>query len=240
MENNDRPQLLGAAPVRAGSGGVPLSRQRAAVLERLRQHGFPATVSGLAGELVLHANTVREHLDVLVELGLVTRERAATGRRGRPASHYVAADHREPDPRVRDYAGLATALAGHLERASADPGAAALEVGRGWGRELATASPGAPVGRAGRAGARHRVVVLLGELGFDPQADRRATTVALRRCPLLDAARRHPRVVCRVHLGIVRGALETYRGDPESTELLAFSEPGACRLHLTTAPASGG
>jgi hypothetical protein len=47
-------------------------------------------------------------------------------------------------------------------------------------------------------------------------------------------------VVCQVHLGIVRGALEVYRGDPEPTALLPFAEPGACRLHLRTAAATDG
>jgi predicted ArsR family transcriptional regulator len=78
------------------------------------------------------------------------------------------------------------------------------------------------------------VVGLLDELGFAPAADAQATTVALRRCPLLDAAREHPQVVCQVHLGIVRGALEHLDGDPGPTDLLPFAEPGACRLHLDT------
>jgi predicted ArsR family transcriptional regulator len=78
------------------------------------------------------------------------------------------------------------------------------------------------------------VVGLLDELGFAPEADSRAATVALRRCPLLDAAREHPQVVCQVHLGIVRGALEHHGGDPEPTDLIPFAEPGACRLHLDT------
>lgn len=236
VENNGR---LGPAPVRPGSGGAPLSRPRLAVLERLRLHGRPATSSELAAELGAHPNTVREHLDALVDQGLVIRERGPARGRGRPAWRYAAAEG-EPDPRVRDYAGLATALAGHLERVSPDPAADGLEVGREWGRELATGSSAdsAAGGSTGRA--RHRVVGLLRELGFDPQADARATTVALRRCPLLDAARRHPQVVCQVHLGIVRGALEVYRGDPEPTALLPFAEPGACRLHLRTTAATDG
>jgi len=181
---------------------------------------------------------VREHLDALVDQGLVIRERGPARGRGRPAWRYAAAG--EPDPRVRDYAGLATALAGHLERVSPDPAADGLDVGREWGRELATGSSADAAAGGSTVRARHRVVGLLRELGFDPQADARATTVALRRCPLLDAARRHPQVVCQVHLGIVRGALEVYRGDPEPTELLPFAEPGACRLHLRTAAAADG
>src|SRR3546814_19925983 len=57
----------------------------------------------------------------------------------------------------------------------------------------------------------------------------KATTVRLTRCPLLETAKEFPDVVCGVHLGIVRGALEEYGGDSERTDLFAFSEPGACR-----------
>ncbi len=230
MEINPDLPTLGPAPVR-GSVGPPLSGPRGAVLERLQRTGAPVTIAGLAAELGLHPNTAREHLDGLIERGLATRKRAEAAGRGRPAWRYTAAiDRLEPDPRVRDYAGLASALAGHLTRTSPDPSADGLAAGRAWGRSLVAEHPGHP-----GATPRHRVVALLDELGFAPQADADARSVALRRCPLLDAAREYPEVVCQVHLGIVRGALERYEGDPEPTELLAFAEPGACRLHLDTA-----
>jgi predicted ArsR family transcriptional regulator len=54
----------------------------------------------------------------------------------------------------------------------------------------------------------------------------------LTRCPLLEAAHEYPDIVCGVHLGLVRGALEVF-GDPDAeSEIDPFSEPGACRLHL--------
>jgi predicted ArsR family transcriptional regulator len=79
------------------------------------------------------------------------------------------------------------------------------------------------------------VVDLLEELGFAPSPDARAGVVKLRRCPLLEAAHQYPEVVCGVHLGVVRGALEELGASPEQTECTAlhpFSEPGACRLEL--------
>jgi len=59
--------------------------------------------------------------------------------------------------------------------------------------------------------------------------------LGLLRWPLLEAAHKYPDVVCGVHLGIVRGALEEYGADPSNTDLFPFSEPGACRLDLRTA-----
>ncbi|MDN5858283.1 MAG: helix-turn-helix domain-containing protein [Pseudonocardia sp.] len=225
-------ERLGPAPVRGTPAGPAISGQRALVLERLQRRTEPVTLAAFAAELDVHVNTVREHLDALVERGLAVRDRAPSRGRGRPAWTYAAAaDRVEPDPRVREYAGLASALAAHLARTSGDPAADALEAGRAWGLELAGDRP-APGRRRSGLASRRRVLDLLDELGFDPLADGRATTAALRRCPLLDAATRHPQVVCGVHLGIVRGAMETYGGDPERTELLPFAEPGACRLHL--------
>jgi predicted ArsR family transcriptional regulator len=91
-------------------------------------------------------------------------------------------------------------------------------------------------------GARRRVVALLGELGFDPRPDARSAVVKLRRCPLLEAAHQYPEVVCGVHLGVVRGALDELGNDPDRTErtaLQSFSEPGACRLDLLPRSSTG-
>jgi len=204
------------------------------VLERLQQAGTPTTIAALAAELGAHQNTVREHLDALVGLGLAVRGQEKGRGRGRPAWIYAAAiDNVEPDQRVRDYAGLATALAAHIARASDDPGAAALDAGRAWGRELAAGRRREPASSTAAA-ARRQVIDLLRELGFDPLADPAATTAALRRCPLLDAAKRYPGVVCQVHLGMVRGAMDMVGGDPQRTDLLPFAERGACRLRLLT------
>jgi len=85
---------------------------------------------------------------------------------------------------------------------------------------------GAPEG--GRASHRH---------GVRARACKRLSVVRLTLCPLLEAAHKHPDVVCGVHLGIVRGALEEYGADPTGTDLLPFSEPGACRLELLARPA---
>jgi predicted ArsR family transcriptional regulator len=78
---------------------------------------------------------------------------------------------------------------------------------------------------------------LLTGLGFDPTADSRVQTVRLRQCPLIAAAREEPEVVCSVHLGIVRGALESWHTRSDGTSLVPFAEPGACLLHLTGATA---
>jgi len=186
----------------------------------------------LATATGLHINTLREHLEALEEAGLVQRRRAAPHGRGRPAWLYLAT----PQEEKSGYAGLAATLAATIHRTSDSPREDGIAAGREWGRDLARArgrpqDPGAPA-------ARRHVVRLLADIGFAPVADDRHSVVRLTRCPLLEAANRYPDVVCGVHLGVVRGALEEYGADAERSELFAFSEPGACRLELMTRPAA--
>jgi predicted ArsR family transcriptional regulator len=223
--------VLGPEPAPALGVTVPLSGQRLRVLEYVRAHS-PVRVADAATDLDLHPNTVREHLDAVVDLGLVERSTAEALGRGRPATVYRASAA-DPAVAVRDYAGLATALAGHLARTSAHPERDARAAGIEWGREL--------IGEHGQAGGDPRQSVLEGltRLGFAPDHEDRPGHhggiggIALRRCPLLDAARRYPTVVCQVHLGIVEGMLERL-GAPSARGLglVPFAEPGACRLLL--------
>lgn len=222
-----------------------LSAARAGILDVLIDQPESCTVRALSALTRQHPNTIREHLDGLMDDRLAVRTRAPAQGRGRPAWLYSAAPEVGSEPGAREYAGLASALAAQITRTSRQPRADAIEAGRMWGRELMRRSPVGvgvclgPVPGAAMApsavAARREVVNLLEELGFAPSPDARAAVVKLRRCPLLEAAHQHPEVVCGVHLGIVRGALDELGSDPDRTErtaLQSFSEPGACRLDL--------
>ena len=155
--------------------------------------------------------------------------------RGRPAWLFSAAPEVGFEPGARGYAGLASALAAHIARTSRQPRADSIEAGLLWGRGLVrrstatevvtpaqasaptvVASEGAGPGpkEPDAVSARREVITLLEELGFAPSPDARAGVVKLRRCPLLKAAHQHPAVVCGVHLGVVRGALDELGADP--------------------------
>jgi predicted ArsR family transcriptional regulator len=227
---------LTETPAKPGLGPAPaavrnarnMSPSRAALLETLRAQTGPTTLAALARAAGLHQNTVRDHLDALVDAGLAARSSAPPSGRGRPAWLYQAT---QADPEAAsEYAGLAAALASALHHRSTSPVEDALVAGHTWGHDLARAHQ-APSGRSVTS-ARRGVVELLDDLGFAPEADARATKVRLTRCPLLEAAHRYPDVVCAVHLGLTQGALEEYGADPDQVRLLPFAEPGACLLHL--------
>jgi predicted ArsR family transcriptional regulator len=198
------------------------------LLETLRDQPEPTTIAALVAATGLHANTVREHLEALERRGLVSRRKARANGRGRPAWLYFALGD-EPSPRS-EYAGLASTLAAAITRSSDTPREDAIAAGTEWGHELAR-DHGRPDG-AGPVAARREVLALLEDIGFAPEYVGAGSAVRLTRCPLLEAAHRYPDVVCGVHLGIVRGALEEYDVDAAGTDLVPFAEPGACRLHL--------
>lgn len=210
-----------------------MSRSRSELLDRLTGQPEPTTLSALVEVSGLHPNTLREHLSALEKAGLVRRFRAQPHGRGRPAWLYEATEHSD-DGGGAEYAGLAATLAAAIHRTSSAPAEDAVAAGTQWGHDLAR-SKGAP-GEAGDPAARRQVIALLADFGFGPEPDERDEVVRLTRCPLLEAAHRYPDVVCGVHLGLVRGALEEYGVDPAGTDLLPFSEPGACRLDLVTRP----
>ncbi len=187
------------------------------------------TLAELSAVTSLHPNTLREHLESLESRGSVRRRQADPSGRGRPAWLYETTGTSTAS-RAMEYAGLATALASVIARHSTDPRGEALEAGQDWGRALVRAK-GLPRGR-GAIWVRRSVVTLLADLGFSPEPSVRATSVRLTRCPLLDAARAEPEIVCGVHLGIVRGALQEWGADTQDAELSPFSEPGACRLQM--------
>jgi predicted ArsR family transcriptional regulator len=206
---------------------APLSGSRAAVLAALERQPEPTTLATLSRTTSLHVNTIREHLEALQSQGQVRRRRAAPSGRGRPAWLYEATRPSHPSG-VSEYAALASTLAAAIHRSSPDPRGEGIDAGKAWGQALARGKQEGDV--SGAADARQRVVDLLTDLGFAPEPLNRATAVRLTRCPLLDAARSHPDVVCGVHLGIVRGALQEWGTPVHDVELLPFSEPGACRL----------
>lgn len=212
---------------------------RVAILEVLRAHDGTMDVPALAERVGLHPNTVRTHLDQLVEAGLVESsvERRATP--GRPRLLFRATPvGGDPDGPYRLLAGILAAGMGEARSAA--------EAGRRWGRQVVADEPGAgddlPV---------DRLLALLSDVGFDPTlrpdapaADDGAPAgtdappgtdvrvIELRRCPFHDLAREHPDIVCSVHLGLMQGALEQMQAPPAAVRLEPFVRPGVCAVRL--------
>ncbi|HET8616417.1 MAG TPA: helix-turn-helix domain-containing protein [Actinomycetales bacterium] len=214
------------------------AKSRRAVLEVLRRSDDALDAAQVAAEVDRHVSTVRQHLEALARGGVVSRRVERRTIRGRPRVLYAATSRREPD----DGDGLlAMMLASHLAHGD-DPSAQAEDAGRRWGLALTAAS----TARAADAPApdqasvvpdvvaTQRIIDLLGEVGFEPQAraTRHGTEIDLHRCPFEQVARSHPEVACSVHLGLMRGALEALGSPVRADRLEPFVTPQLCRAHL--------
>lgn len=238
---------LTIGPRRAQPPRPRLSSARASVLRTLLAAGGPVTVAALAGQLGQHSNTVREHLDALVADGRVERVRSAPEGRGRPAWLYCPADedgeHGTPTAELlggplgtdgQEYVALAVALIDQVSATSPDPTALARQAGERWGRSLAEERlMTGELEHTEEITSADAVSNILRDLRFTPRPSGETTVTKLTTCPFLDAARRHPEVVCQIHLGIVRGALERLGKNPDDVDLRPFAAPGACLLRLS-------
>jgi predicted ArsR family transcriptional regulator len=214
---------------------VLASISRMAVLELLRSRPQPLGVAEVAQHVGLHQNTVRSHLELLVDSGYVVRRSEPPRGPGRPRVVYEATA--APDSE-RNYRLLAEVLAQYLVSTSERPAEAAMKAGRSWAGSAGRLQHGAggsgtgtgtdPAPPASDDAAVAAVVRMLGDSGFAPELSADGTSINLHRCPFRELAVSHPDVVCGAHLGIIQGALADLGALVSATRLLPFVTPGLC------------
>lgn len=202
-------------------------RRRVQILGEFGARPDGLDVQEIAGRLGLHPNTIRWHLAILADAGLVTSHAEARATPGRPRIVYIRAETARP-PEGESYRLLATILGETLGRLE-DGLARAEEEGAAWGRHLVKRPP--PHARPTDAEAVREVVGLLAEQGFRPELAE--GEIRMRRCPFRELAETGDGVVCAVHRGLISGALRALRSDLDVERLDAFVEPELCiaRLH---------
>ena len=161
--------------------------------------------AALAEAVGLHLTTIRFHLDVLEQAGLVHRLVERGGRPGRPRQLYSVAEDADSGGAGSDqsYRELAEVLAGAL---GDDPEVARQRTevaGRRW------AETQVPAQELSWDEGTKAVGAVFDRLGFAPRLvdDGDGRHVELTACPFRDLARSYPQVVCAVHAGLLRGAL---------------------------------
>lgn len=177
------------------------------------------TISELVDATSLHPNTVREHLQRLIDDGYVVALPELRTTRGRPRVLYSVADGAVASSPIQRRKVKAAAERGDLMR-----------------RVL----PGAPPELDDEA--LHQVDALIDDLidaGFDPLVDERALTVDLTPCAQAEAQASHREVLCSVHLGLMQSVL-TEAGGPLSVDGMRSScDPRQCIVQLMHASAAG-
>jgi predicted ArsR family transcriptional regulator len=199
---------------------------RGKLLRALAASEEPLDAHVLARQVGLHVNTVRWHLGVLLDAGLVTADRSGSGAPGRPRLGYRL----QSGAGARDGLELfAEILVDALAHQDGDAAGSLEAAGRARGRTLVRPRFGGERG-VGFEEAVGTLVRLLQGLGFQARSDRDADGefVAVKPCPFGEMASRHSSIVCPVHLGLMRGVFDALRAPVEATSLEPFVTPHLC------------
>ncbi|MGL3150430.1 helix-turn-helix transcriptional regulator [Microbacterium sp. A82] len=191
----------------------PISTYSRVQILHLMQMRSPRTIGEICDATGLHANTVREHLQRLIEGGYVISATEHRTTRGRPRALYSAV----------------TGAPGASSPVARDKVSAAARRGDILRRMLpATASDL-------DSDATHQMDALiehLEESGFEPVIDDAQLTVDLTPCPHAAARPEDRPVLCRVHLGLMQGVL-TEAGGPLAAEFVREpAAPEECTVQL--------
>jgi predicted ArsR family transcriptional regulator len=207
---------------------------RVRILELVQQAEAPLDARELGTRVGLHVNSVRSHLRVLAEAGLVAASREEPTGPGRPRVLYQATTAEALDaPAHASYRLLAQILASSLAGSERNPSARAEEAGRAWGAHLIRKPPTS----ISKQETIDEVIRLHEQAGFRPEL-RQAKSgqeIVLKHCPVQEVATTYQSVICPIHVGLIRGALAELGTGIEADSLEPFAEPGACVGHLTSA-----
>jgi predicted ArsR family transcriptional regulator len=170
-------------------------------------------ISELVDATGLHANTVREHVQRLIDAGYVIAETEHRATRGRPRVLYSAATGSD--------AGSSPVAVRRAEEAARRGDLLRRVYGSDTDAELG-------------ADALHQLDALvedLGDAGFDPFVDERDLTVDLTPCPHVPAAE-HRGVLCSVHVGLMDSVLAQAGGPLRVEGIAASCDPTQCIVQL--------
>lgn len=200
----------------SGSASAISSYSRVEIM-RLIQQSPQRPIAELIDATGLHANTVREHLQRLIDAGYVVAETERRTTRGRPRVLYSAATGHETVSEVAVRKAQDAARRGDLIR-------------RVYPAE-AVAAGELP------AGAVHQLDALVDDLsdaGFDPVVDAASLTVDLTPCPHAPAAE-HRGTLCSVHVGLMHAVIAQAGGPLQVQGIAPSCDPAQCVVRLSVA-----
>jgi predicted ArsR family transcriptional regulator len=230
--DNDR------AGERTQAHGALAVASRLRLLDALRASDRPLDARELAAACGLHVTTVRFHLDVLTDAGLVTSRAGQSGTRGRPRRLYTPASRAIAPGGHTGYELLSAILAAHWAGDRDERAQRAEQAGWAWAGQREPA-PAPTAAAATLAEAAVHVNAVFAELGFDPELARDGETLQIRlhACPFRAVAATHPEVVCSIHLGLLRRTLADVAAPPTAVSLQPFVQPHLCLAQIAPATA---
>ena len=221
-----------AASARARVHAALSDPSRLRLLEVLEEARTPLDARELAERVGLHVNTVRTHMRLLTDAGLVSVRRERGTHAGRPRLLYEAQAEGGGADELRGYRLLAEILAGCLASSTGDGAERAERAGEAWGRYLVERP--APFRSFSGPEAITELLGVQRELGFQPElaACAEAQDLVMHRCPFLELAKGYQDIVCAVHRGLIQGVLAELRAGIVVAELVPFVQPEIGRAHV--------
>lgn len=192
---------------------------RMRVLVAVESASAPQTIEEIADITGLHANTVRNHLEVLVAMEAVQREPLPASGRGRPRFAYRPAQTATP------YENLASVLMEQLADVSTDESTVRTAAERWAGFAESGPSVDSP------DAAVDTTVQALNRLGFTATPSDVGDAIVLHTCPYADLAERNP-IICDIHAALISRLLESTH-QPVSLHAVEIEpRPGMCVVRL--------
>ena len=217
-----------------------LTSAQHALLSQISRHSSPVTVTELAEENGHHVSSVRETLEALYALGLVTREQLPIRGRGRPAHGYITYTPTDPAFPARMLEQATQAVFSWLRESADDPKAAAFGIGAHWA-DAALKMNRVPdhATSAFRPGFRlvdhmDKIRLFLTAMGFAAAAHpEEATSLVLGACPYTDPDDPDP-LALELRRGVVERILErTSAGKADVAYLPDPANPVRVLVRLT-------
>ncbi|MBZ4487970.1 ArsR family transcriptional regulator [Microbacterium sp. cx-55] len=193
------------------------SYSRVKILQSLQVRG-QRTIADLCAATDLHPNTVREHLQRLINGGYVITETEHRTTRGRPRTLYSAATGAHRVSPIAQRKAREAAQRGDLMRRVMP-----------WTDDADADLPTSAV---------HQIDALVEDLveaGFDPAVDERTLTVDISPCPHASAEPTHRETLCAVHLGLMNSVLAQADGPLRVDAMAASCDPKQCIVRLMLA-----
>jgi predicted ArsR family transcriptional regulator len=223
---------------------------RLALYDLLCASQQPLSAPLLAAELSVHPNTVRMHLDRLIEAGLVQSTPVHRGSVGRPELRYAALPDRrvqvEIPTTVTAPSSAETALMVHLLASIATRAGATADdartVGWQWGRTLAAdLAELEPVAALVTANHRAGFASVQPVAAVDMAGSPTAIAMEFTECPFRVGLDGDADLLCEAHLGMCDAVLHRDGGSPEGapfsdgtiTQCSSFTANGTCRVSVT-------
>lgn len=219
-----------------------LTSAQQALLRRISAHAGSVTVAELAAESGLHPNSVRETLDALVNLGLVTCEQMPIRGRGRPALGYQSWTPTDPAFPACTLAQVSHAMFAWLTAHVADPRQAAHEMGRYWADDALAMmhvpdhTRLKPTGGFTMAGHLNKMRLFLTSLGFAAQPHPRIDTgLVLHGCPFGCTDESCPdSLALEMRDGLLERVIERTAGSMADAQVMVdVNHPLRCEIILT-------